>query len=78
MMGGAAEEAFLQDFAGLRSIRRADQPIALHHVDEVGRAAVADPQAPLLDDVVALNAVIEPIIREHCGDWYFLSHLHLP
>ena len=33
----------------------------------------ADPAAPLLDDVIALNAVIEPVVRAHCGSWWFLD-----
>jgi KDO2-lipid IV(A) lauroyltransferase len=33
-----------------------------------------DPQASLLADVVALNAVIEPLVRAHIGSWYFLAY----
>src|ERR1039458_2619946 len=36
-----------EDFAGLGAVGGTDQAIALHHVDEVGGAAVADAQAAL-------------------------------
>jgi len=35
------------DFAGLGAVGGADQAVVLHHVDEVGGAAVADAQAAL-------------------------------
>ena len=36
-----------EDFAGLAAVGGADQAVALHHVDEVGGAAVADAQPAL-------------------------------
>ena len=36
-----------QDFAGLGAVGGADKAVALHHVDEVSGAAVADAQAAL-------------------------------
>lgn len=33
-----------------------------------------DPGASLAGDVVRLNGIIEPIIRRHVGQWYFLDH----
>ena len=36
-----------EDLAGLASVGGADQAVVLHHVDEVGGAAVADAQAAL-------------------------------
>ena len=47
------------------------------HVRVEGPIAIpsqADPAAALIDDVRALDRVIEPIIRAHCGDWYFLDN----
>lgn len=32
-----------------------------------------DADAPLLEDVKALNAAMEPIVRPRCGTWYFLD-----
>src|ERR1039458_3269039 len=36
-----------EDFAGFAAVGGADQAVVLHHVDEVGGAAVADAQAAL-------------------------------
>lgn len=36
--------------------------------------ATGDPGASLADDVTRLNGVIEPIIRRHISQWYFLDH----
>src|ERR1035438_5164896 len=36
-----------EDFAGLGAVGGADQAVVLHHVDEMGGAAVADAQAAL-------------------------------
>ena len=36
-----------QELAGLRAVGGADQAVIVHHVDEVGGAAVADAQAAL-------------------------------
>lgn len=33
-----------------------------------------DPKAPLIDDVIALNAVIEPIVLAHSDQWFFLDN----
>lgn len=33
----------------------------------------ADPDAALLDDVVRLNGLIEPVVRAHLDQWYFLD-----
>lgn len=33
-----------------------------------------DASAPPIDDVIALNAVIEPIVRANAGSWYFLDN----
>lgn len=33
----------------------------------------SDPESALLDDVVRLNALIEPIVRAHLDQWYFLD-----
>lgn len=35
--------------------------------------SASDPQATLLDDVTALNAALEPIVREYASQWYFLT-----
>jgi len=37
-------------------------------------AETDDPGAALAGDVERLNAVIEPIIRRHIGQWHFLDH----
>ena len=37
----------LEDLARLRSVGRTDDAIALHHVDQVSGAAIADAQPPL-------------------------------
>ncbi|GGF49123.1 lipid A biosynthesis lauroyl acyltransferase [Azorhizobium oxalatiphilum] len=42
--------------------------------DPVVLPSHADPEAPLQDDVSALNRIIEPIVRKNCGQWYFLDN----
>ncbi len=42
--------------------------------DAVALPSHTDPAATLLDDVIALNAILEPIIRANCGQWYFLDN----
>ncbi|MGU3495328.1 lysophospholipid acyltransferase family protein [Xanthobacteraceae bacterium A53D] len=42
--------------------------------DEVVLPSHTNPDADLQDDVSALNAIIEPIIRKNCGQWYFLDN----
>ncbi|WP_051356893.1 lysophospholipid acyltransferase family protein [Azorhizobium doebereinerae] len=42
--------------------------------DAVVLPSHTDPDAPLLEDVKALNALLEPIIRANCGQWYFLDN----
>src|SRR5581483_7269489 len=37
----------LQDFAGLAAVRRPDDAVAVHHVENSGGAAIAQPQPPL-------------------------------
>lgn len=32
------------------------------------------PDVPLIEDVRALNDVIEPLIRSRCSEWFFLDH----
>jgi hypothetical protein len=41
-MGGCCSSGGFEDFAGLGAVGGADEAVALHHVDEVGGAAVAD------------------------------------
>jgi len=42
--------------------------------DAVALPSHTDPAATLLDDVIALNAILEPIVRANCGQWYFLDN----
>lgn len=42
--------------------------------DAVALPSHTDSDATLLDDVIALNAILEPIVRANCGQWYFLDN----
>ncbi len=42
--------------------------------DPVALPSHTNPDATLLEDVIALNAILEPIIRANCGQWYFLDN----
>jgi KDO2-lipid IV(A) lauroyltransferase len=56
--------------------RRADGIYGAVFKDPVPLPSQTDPDVPLIDDVMALNAAIEPIIRAHCDNWYFLAYAH--
>lgn len=45
----------------------------LHFRGPVDLPSARDPSASLLDDVAALNAALEPIVRAHAHQWYFLT-----
>lgn len=46
----------------------------VHCSDPVDLPSHTDPDVPLIEDVKVLDAMLEPIIRKNCGQWYFLDN----
>jgi KDO2-lipid IV(A) lauroyltransferase len=61
LTGGALLPFHVRRHAGCRFTMRFEAPVALA------------PAASLLEDVVQLNNVIEPIVRAHLGEWFWLD-----
>lgn len=54
-------------------VRLADCRFRVNFLPPITLAAHDDPGPHLLDDVTMLNGVIEPIVRAHLDQWYFLN-----
>ncbi len=64
--GAQIVPCYLERQDGARFVCRILPPVALD--------TAKDPAAALAADVARLNAVIEPIVRQHIDQWYFLDH----
>jgi KDO2-lipid IV(A) lauroyltransferase len=54
--------------------RRGGSQFTCRFLSPIRLASTDDPGAMLVADVERLNAVIEPIVKRHISQWYFLDH----
>ncbi len=54
--------------------RKGGSQFACHFLKPIKLSKTDNPGAHLAGDVERLNAVVEPIIRRHISQWYFLDH----
>ncbi len=54
-------------------VRDSSSKFTLRILPAIELAPSDDPGAHLLDDVIALNAVVEPIIKNHLDQWWWLT-----
>ncbi|WP_075290847.1 lysophospholipid acyltransferase family protein [Pararhizobium arenae] len=56
-------------------VRKAGTEFTCRWLKPIRLAETRDAAAALAEDVERLNAVIEPIVRRHVSQWYFLDHV---